>query len=415
MSFLDLLTCSIVESDERRLLRESGDFRKLLAHDLTRMVGVDVAGTPAPQVLPAGPPSEPPPVQPRTPGTAPIQPPSGANAESPTLPAQPISQPPVGVESEEIDPFPVGKSAGMQRELDALAATPAKSRKPRWREIIENMLYEGSQAARRVSEASVRSGRPVDEYGLASVAGGFGGGGAAAAINPAVNAERKRVARMNDLAGLIEQQLKVEKQQAARMQQEQELQLRAREVGVRSRQVDATAENQRERTRRMNKPKAQVIGGVLYDTEWDEANEKWGPLAPQQHDGKVIQDASKKPNEAGLLPWQIETSKRWGADRESRERIAANNNKFRGEENEKNRRERQEQFAGRMKLGWATYQQRVSEAAQRAEQAAARDRAAGVRTAVSYAAAKAQAEKKNIDFPDYADILSEAGIEITDK
>jgi hypothetical protein len=101
-----------------------------------------------------------------------------------------------------------------------------------------------------------------------------------------------------------------------------------------------------------------------------------------------------------------------GADRELRERIASNNLKFRKEESEANRRQRQEQFAGRMKLGWANYGQRIEEAKQRAAQAAAADRARGINTAVSYAKAKAQAEAKGFDLPDYIDILTEAGIEV---
>jgi hypothetical protein len=96
----------------------------------------------------------------------------------------------------------------------------------------------------------------------------------------------------------------------------------------------------------------------------------------------------------------------------SRERVAENNLRFRKEESEANRKLRQEQFAGHMKLGWANYAQRIEEAKQRAAQAADADRARGINTAVSYAKAKAQADAKRFDLPDYIDILTEAGIKV---
>lgn len=95
-----------------------------------------------------------------------------------------------------------------------------------------------------------------------------------------------------------------------------------------------------------------------------------------------------------------------------RAEIAANNLKFHKEESEANRKLRQEEFAGRMKLGWANYSQRIEEAKQRAAQAAEADRARGVNTAVSYAKAKAQADAKGFDLPDYIDILTTAGIKV---
>lgn len=306
-------------------------------------------------------------------------------------------------------------------EYNELGATEPKDRNGRIKSFLANAFYQMSRQAQAVTDASTRSGRPVDAYGLASVAGSGIGGGIAGAFNPAIDERMKRDRRMGELEHLIGTQLEMEKIEEARQQQALENELKVQGLDV-----------QRERLRRAGKPRAQVINGVLFDSVWDDEMGRWR-MEPQQSDGKLITDPSKQAGADGLTPFQRETVGRWGADREARkqlsaeriaasERAAAVNRKWRTEEADKDRLIRREQHAERMKLGFANYEQRLRDFAHRVEKdateqarKAAAEKRANARVAITYAKAKKWAEDEGIDFPDFIEIMNDSGVEVTDK
>lgn len=122
---------------------------------------------------------------------------------------------------------PADLGAGMQRpaapsrldklrgEYDAVAADEhPRYRGSRVRAVLENFFYNLSRGAQAVTDASIRSGRPVDTYGLAATVGRGIGGAVAGGARPDVIAERNREMNMQRLEGLIKTQLDTEKAHA---------------------------------------------------------------------------------------------------------------------------------------------------------------------------------------------------------
>jgi hypothetical protein len=145
-------------------------------------------------------------------------PPRGRTAESPNQPAQPSFDDasllstvvrPRATRPREVDP-PQTESERLQRDYNQ-ARQPSYDRNGRVKSAIFHALHQLSEGAHQV----LASGRPVDEYGLASVVGRGLGGAFGGTLNPAIDEEYKRKARMADLEQQIANQLKIEQQQAA--------------------------------------------------------------------------------------------------------------------------------------------------------------------------------------------------------
>lgn len=101
-----------------------------------------------------------------------------------------------------------------QQERDHLATTPAKDRNGRFKSMLINALVQMGQNAQAATEGALRTGRPVDAYGLAAVMGGAGGGLAAGALNPALDEERRRQYKLNQVESLIKTRLSEQRAQA---------------------------------------------------------------------------------------------------------------------------------------------------------------------------------------------------------
>ncbi len=89
----------------------------------------------------------------------------------------------------------------------------------RWRSISAEALTNMGQMA----QAVVSTGRPVDAYGLAAIGGAGLGGGAAGAINPRLDEQRRRAQRMTELRRTVQERLvfeQAERQQSLRAAQE---------------------------------------------------------------------------------------------------------------------------------------------------------------------------------------------------
>ena len=100
-------------------------------------------------------------------------------------------------------------------EYDTLVANPHPAyRHSRIRAGVENFFYNLSRNAQAVTEVSMRSGRPVDMYGIANIVGGGAGGFGAGVANPRVVAERAQQQRLDQLEQSIKFQLGVEKAHA---------------------------------------------------------------------------------------------------------------------------------------------------------------------------------------------------------
>src|SRR5207248_745259 len=107
----------------------------------------------------------------------------------------------------------------------------ATAKHGRFRAALENAFMAASHQAQAVTDASLRTGRPVDAYGLAGVAGAGAGGGFAGAVNPAVPEAAMREMRMRELQGLIGQHLQFEHEMAAIESARAEARLRNADAG----------------------------------------------------------------------------------------------------------------------------------------------------------------------------------------
>jgi hypothetical protein len=96
-----------------------------------------------------------------------------------------------------------------QQEYSQLAADPnPKDTNGRFKSILLGALSRMGQNA----QAALASGRPVDSYGLAAIAGGGLGGGVAGAVRPNLDEVAKRGLRMQHLGEQISWQVAHEKQ-----------------------------------------------------------------------------------------------------------------------------------------------------------------------------------------------------------
>jgi outer membrane lipoprotein SlyB len=129
----------------------------------------------------------------------------------------------------------------LQAKYDDDARTPAKDKNGRWKSMLLNMAYSLGEQARAVSEGAARSGRPVDEYGIASIVGGGIGGAAAGGFRPSPDEERSRQGRMKKMADLITAARTQEAHKARIKHQKNEDEVKRAELGIRSRQTDAKA------------------------------------------------------------------------------------------------------------------------------------------------------------------------------
>jgi hypothetical protein len=212
-------------------------------------------------------------------------------------------------------PVPYTPRERYQQEYDQLAADPhPKDTNGRFKSILLGMLSGVGEQARAV----LSTGRPVDAYGLASVAGGGLGRGVAGGIHPQMDEEAKRAARMQHLGGLIQQQLAVEKQQAGIENDKRELDLKQEDMQQRG-------DLGRLGTIARSKPKPYTVAGHHVDFQWnDKLNNGeggWEAYEPAV-DGAPIVDTSKTPDENGLTPKMRADIQRWREDRNSREKIA---------------------------------------------------------------------------------------------
>ena len=119
----------------------------------------------------------PPPVPLSLPGTAPPEDETGGGfaprdaGYPPPAPAQqfdigPTSPAPPPPREEMAAPVP-SRLEQLMDEYQRLGSTPAADNNGRWRSGLANAFYAISEAAQTATQASLRSGRPVDGYALA--------------------------------------------------------------------------------------------------------------------------------------------------------------------------------------------------------------------------------------------------------
>lgn len=126
-----------------------------------------------------------------------------------SAPAQSASAPPLQDGERVRRVHEAGSLSAEADELRQLQTNPATDHNGRFKSVLLNMLH---QAGRNADQALAHGA--VDEYGLASIAGGAAGGGVAGAINPALDEQAKRQQRIEQLGKGIERQVKVESLQA---------------------------------------------------------------------------------------------------------------------------------------------------------------------------------------------------------
>jgi hypothetical protein len=170
-----------------------------------------------------GEPAPPPPVE-APPAVSSISPrPSASDADAqssasvaPVPPEQMYDlAPPISLKGTPSTPsnVPYSPLERLQQEYDQLAATPAKPH-GRVRSFFEGLAANVGRQAQAVSEGAARSGRPVDAYGLASIAGAGAGGGMAAGVLPREWANQQRELKMRHMTEQIGAQLKIEREAA---------------------------------------------------------------------------------------------------------------------------------------------------------------------------------------------------------
>lgn len=257
-----------------------------------------------------------------------------AAADLPALNAPPPVAPDPADPSLALSPSSVGVAARPQRsplermqdEYQQLAADqhPA-DRNGRWRSALSNMFYEASRQAQAVTDASLRTGRPVDAYGLAGVAGAGAGGFAGGAISPNVDEATKRGIRMRALAEDIGTQLSMERAQS-------EMANAGRRLDIEEEANRQASEDRRFGVRERSIPKPIVLGGKLIqfrrgETPTGEPGDLEAYVA--EADGKPIVDETKVVGPDGLTSWQHEQIQRWRDDRSSREKVAGGHDQTR--------------------------------------------------------------------------------------
>lgn len=118
----------------------------------------------------------------------------------------------------------------------------------RWKSLGINALRSIGESAQQVSQASMRSGRPVDEYGIAQVFGSGLGGGVAGAVRPELDEMYKQKKRMGELDTLLQEQLGVEALQDKRRDIERKILNDAEGMRLKGLQIAQTGEGVRLRS-----------------------------------------------------------------------------------------------------------------------------------------------------------------------
>ncbi len=266
--------------------------------------------------------------------------------------------------------------------------------------------------AQAATEGALRTGRPVDSYGMAAVLGGGLGGAAAGAANPAVDEQMKREYRLRELEDHITNQLQVERA-SAQMENDR------RELELRRQQIEQTGEIQRLGVIARNRPKGFTLGGRRVDFRWDaNANDGEGGYVAfePEVDGAAVRDASKMTNAEGRTPWQEAQIEEWRAKRKATESEGEKNRQSRKEinqasinarasEGEKNRANQRAIATGHDATSAANAQAGIMS---REAIAAANRKAAGRRASIQSLARYAQAKQKTHPGFTLADAVKEA-------
>jgi hypothetical protein len=295
---------------------------------------------------------------------------------------------------------PANETERLKRDLKQ-ERQPAFDRNGRVKSAILNALYNMGEQA----NIALASGRPIDEYAIASIAGRGIGSGAAGAINPALDEDNKRRMRMDDLEQQIANQLKIERQQA--------------EIAKTNADADYTRDVRPEveaaKARARDKPpKPFIIGGKRINyrrpDDWDGEPGQWEPYEetvkerPIDEGSKLIEDKSKVPDEGGLL----------AKDRQ-RADLFEQNNKFKSEESQKNRDFRATESEKDRKIKRAALSERIAARLEHDKQARVSAGQAVSRIKISVANAKIEADKWGVNVDDYIDALSDNGVAVVKK
>lgn len=271
-----------------------------------------------------------------------------------------------------------------QGEYDHLSRTPAQDGNGRLKSAILNALLQMSEGANQ----ALRSGRPIDEYALAGVAGRGIGGAGGGAFNPSVDEEHKRQMRMGDLEQQIAQQLKTEQEQAQteRMHSEAD-------------RMRSEAEFNR---RRPGIEEQKIESRLGIETRKIESRET---LAEENQSFKAGENEKNRRLEEQKI--------------QSRAAVAENNNKFKAGENAKDRRFKAGESAKDrgFKAGESAEDRSIkrAELSEKIYARMVRDKIAGQRVQISIANARTQAARANASLDDYIDALSDNGVEVTPK
>jgi len=285
-------------------------------------------------------------------------------------------------------------------ELSSLRNNPAKDTNGRVKSAVWNAFMQMADQANR----ALASGRPIDEYALAGVAGRGIGGAARGAFDPSVDDEYKRKSRMADLEHQIGEQLKAEQAAAENAKTKAEtdylLNTKPELEAMKARAAEGR-----------NKPKPFVIAGrrIGYrrPADWQGDPDDWEPYE-ESVDGKALVDTSKAPDAAGLLPSDKLRATLTREQIAARAQLAENNNRFKEAENEKTRKQQDRQFR-------AALSERIAARLESDKQANVRADQAVTRIKISIARAKIEAKREHADLNDYLDALADAGVEVVDK
>jgi hypothetical protein len=284
-----------------------------------------------------------------------------------------------------------------QLEVEQENERHPKDRNGRLVSSLLGLLNGAGEGARDV----LSSGRPVDEYGLANIAGRAFGSGARAAVDPTLDERGKSKRRMLELQQQIGEAITVEKTQAENAQRQANAAYTAARPGI---EADK-ARLEGEKIRAQSRPKGFTIGGRRIDYKLGEDGQTWVPYDATTEDGNPIVDPSKTPDANGLLPTDVETSRQRELDRKNRARIAENNNKYREEENEKNRKARSAQFN-------ASLRERIAARIESDKQKREALGQGAARVKISMARVKVEAEKEGVSVNEYLDALSDNQVEV---
>lgn len=285
-----------------------------------------------------------------------------------------------------------GSLKAKQDEYSTLANNPVHDTNGRFKSALWNFVREMSQQAQRVSA----SGRPVDEYGLASVVGAGIGGAAAGGINPRIDDENKRRMRMASLEEEIGRQLEIERSQAAINKTNAEAEYTR---GIKPRLEEERAANARARAM---KPDKFSVAGKMFERVWDEDAGEWQTreIIPQGSEGPLV-DTSKVPNAEGLLPRDVQRKQLAEANNKFKAAESQKDRDFKAGENEKDRGIKRAQLREQIRAHLEAEKQRRTGLGQAAQ-----------RVRISLANAKIQAERFGVPLNDYIDSLTDNDVEV---